>query len=562
MDKRYFKTGCDLLDMVTGGDKGVYGFPEGRFINIVGDKSAGKAQPLYSKVLTPTGWKTMGDIHVGDMVCVPSGGTAEVIGEFPQGKRPIYEFIFNDDTRVRSADNHYWIVQSVNQATSNTVFNKKNGCSLVTTKDIVELSKSWLDKPYNRLYIPYVEKYKESHSRLSKKIINSVTYIGEEECKCIYIAHPEHLYITDNYTVTHNTFLSNEIIASAYYKYPRDKFKWVYDDCERGYSFDTQSMYGFDIIPQDESKVVCSTTVEEAFCNIVNFADSLSDEQFGIYVLDSLDGLTSEEQDAQAEDRLKAFKNGKEYDKGSYGMGKPKYLSREFFPQLCSKIQNKHILVIIISQVRDNVDMFSFEKFKRSGGKALDFYAHMVLWLATAKKMTKKDRTVGVVVKAKVTKGKVPRPFRECFFNFIYDYGLDNTGSNIDYLYDLRTPTGELASTSNSIIWGNGTKDKPTVAELKNWLKANNLCEEYLDKHDKVTLALVSDYLKNKEEQRKKFEDEFGLLFTREGLINYIEENNLQEELRRKVEAKWESLEDAIKTSRKKKYGTQPVGTE
>ena len=42
MEKLYFQTGCKLLDLVVGGAKGVYGFPAGKFINIVGDKSAGK----------------------------------------------------------------------------------------------------------------------------------------------------------------------------------------------------------------------------------------------------------------------------------------------------------------------------------------------------------------------------------------------------------------------------------------------------------------------------------------------------------------------------------------
>ena len=106
---------------------------------------------------------------------------------------------------------------------------------------------------------------------------------------------------------------------------------------------------------------VHSTTVEEAFYNISKFADKLKGNQFGIYVLDSLDALTSEEQDKRAEERIKCIENDKEM-KGTYGMGKPKYLSQEFFPQLCSKIEDKNILVIIISQVRDNVDMFSFEK--------------------------------------------------------------------------------------------------------------------------------------------------------------------------------------------------------
>lgn len=36
--------------------------------------------------------------------------------------------------------------------------------------------------------------------------IESVEFIGEKECQCISVSHKDHLYITDNYTVTHNTF--------------------------------------------------------------------------------------------------------------------------------------------------------------------------------------------------------------------------------------------------------------------------------------------------------------------------------------------------------------------
>ena len=123
------------------------------------------------------------------------------------------------------------------------------------------------------------------------------------------------------------TFLSNEIIAWAYHNFDKKKFKWVYDDCESGYSFDTESMYGFEIMPENP---IHSTTVEEAFCNISDFADKLKGDQFGIYVLDSLDALTSQEQDDRAEERLKAFHNDKIFDKGTYAMGKQKYLSQEF----------------------------------------------------------------------------------------------------------------------------------------------------------------------------------------------------------------------------------------
>lgn len=35
--------------------------------------------------------------------------------------------------------------------------------------------------------------------------IVAVTPIGEKECQCIEIDHPSHLYVTDDFIVTHNT---------------------------------------------------------------------------------------------------------------------------------------------------------------------------------------------------------------------------------------------------------------------------------------------------------------------------------------------------------------------
>ena len=359
------------------------------------------------------------------------------------------------------------------------------------------------------------------------------------------------------------TFLSNEIIASAYYKYGNKKFKWVYDDCESGYSFDTESMYGFEIMPQNDEDRTHSETVEQCFCNIKTFADKLDEGQFGIYVIDSLDGLTSSEQNERAEERMKAFKQDKTFDKGTYGMGKQKYLSQEFFPQLCSTIENKNVLVIIISQIRDNVDMFSFEKFTRSGGKSMDFYAHTVLWLATAKKNIKKNIPIGVCVKAKTTKSKTPRPYRECFFNLVYDYGLDDIGTSVDYLFDLRTEKGELKSIAKAVRWKDG--EKIGVNPLKSWLKEENILDEYLDSKycdGKVAVEDVLDWVNSDKKIKEKFENKFGVSMTRDELISWIEDNDKQQELNERVVAKWEEIEDSVKTIRKKKYATQLIGSD
>lgn len=72
----------------------------------------GKAQPLYSKVLTPNGFKRMGDIKVGDVVVSGDGNPSTVIGVYPQGVKPIYELTFDDGSKCRCSDEHLWKVQT------------------------------------------------------------------------------------------------------------------------------------------------------------------------------------------------------------------------------------------------------------------------------------------------------------------------------------------------------------------------------------------------------------------------------------------------------------------
>lgn len=295
-----------------------------------------------------------------------------------------------------------------------------------------------------------------------------------------------------------------EIIASAHYKY-KDKFKWVYDDCESGFTFNTKKLYGFEIMPEDVKKRIKSPTVEEAYCNIRNFFEKLKDDEFGVYGVDSLDGLDSKEGKKLSDEQFNSFKKRKENNNekeeklaGSYRMGKAKYLSQTFFPGLADLIEKKNGMLVIVSQVRTNLDPFSFEKYSRAGGKALDFYCHTVLWLANVNKILARGIPIGITVKAKNTKSKTPRPYRECYLKLFFEYGLDDITTNIDYLYDFLTPKGQLI------------------------------------KNPKGEWNEVS--------------------MNRKELIDYVEKNNLQKELRKKVRDKWEALEESVKLNRKPKY--------
>lgn len=365
---------------------------------------------------------------------------------------------------------------------------------------------------------------------------------------------------------TGKTFICNEFIANAHWIYG-DKFKWMYADCERGYSFDTQSLYGMDIwTPESDAP----ENVEQAFYCINKFAESLKDDEFGIYVLDSLDALTSDEQDKRADERIKTIEAGKEM-KGTYGMGKAKYLSQEFFPQLCKVLENKNILLIIVSQIRDNTDMFSFEQYSRSGGKALDFYCYMVFWLATAKKITYKEGENNEVILGgtnllKVTKGKVPRPYRKCFYTFYFARGIDNVETGVDYLFDIRTKTGDLSTNKDSCAWENDPNKKPmSSTAVAQWLRDNKWYEgkegtyraELQKTHpgERYSLQTALEYINSDPEKKELFDKTFSLTMDRETLINYIYDNGLEEELDRRVEEKWEAFEDRASSEVAKRQG-------
>ena len=76
------------------------------------DMGLGKAQPLDAKILTPGGWKRMGDIAVGDEVVSANGGTSRVLGVFPQGEKDIYRVTLSDGSATECCDEHLWQVIS------------------------------------------------------------------------------------------------------------------------------------------------------------------------------------------------------------------------------------------------------------------------------------------------------------------------------------------------------------------------------------------------------------------------------------------------------------------
>jgi len=156
----------------------------------------GKAQPLYSKVLTPSGFVRMGDIHVGDTVISGENRHSKVIGVFPQGKKPIYEVTFDDGSKCRCSDEHLWKVLVCEGHGSGE-------CHVLELKDMLDCLRDSDGCP----------RYRVGRLTGENPFLLSAEYIGDEECQCIMIDDPCHLYVTDDYIITHNTTIAEMFLS-------------------------------------------------------------------------------------------------------------------------------------------------------------------------------------------------------------------------------------------------------------------------------------------------------------------------------------------------------------
>ena len=78
---------------------------------LTGGAGTGKAQPHSARVLTPTGWRRMGDIEVGELVSTPDNGFARVRGKYPQALQQTYRITFADGRSTRATGDHLWKVR-------------------------------------------------------------------------------------------------------------------------------------------------------------------------------------------------------------------------------------------------------------------------------------------------------------------------------------------------------------------------------------------------------------------------------------------------------------------
>lgn len=224
---------------------------------------------------------------------------------------------------------------------------------------------------------------------------------------------------------TGKTLLAMEAVMNFSKTFP--KGKKYYFESEAAFDLEYAKALGINL----ESvcfvrDVVGESTIEAFFEHVSKVIDQhKKTKEPAIYVVDSLDAMS---------DRSELERS---IDEGSYALQKQKKLG-EFFRRKTTELEETRINLIIVSQIRENIGVSFGNKSKRTGGKAMDFYASRHVWLSNKgkiKKTIKKvSRTIGINVQAEVRKNKLGPPFRDATFPLYFNYGIHDVESMVMWL--------------------------------------------------------------------------------------------------------------------------------
>jgi RecA/RadA recombinase len=293
------------------------------------------------------------------------------------------------------------------------------------------------------------------------------------------------------------TFFCLTCFAEAARRKSFDEYKFVHNNVEDGALMDFTRYFGAEVAARVESP--CLIRTEDMYDELY---DRLTGGQKVIWVNDSTDAMTTEAEDEEFVTNKKLRQKGKD-SKGTYGMSKAKSHS-VMLRQIIPLLKTTGSILINIAQTRDNIDPVSPNKKTRAGGRALRFYAHGEMWTSLKggikKSVRDNDLKVGNHILVEIKKNRLTGKEWKVEVPIYFSYGIDDIESCIDYL----------------VQW-------------KHWKKADS----------GGTITAV---------------DWPGLKGTKAKIIEHVEQNNLEKELKQIVAAVWAEVEEAVRPERKPRY--------
>lgn len=319
------------------------------------------------------------------------------------------------------------------------------------------------------------------------------------------------------------TMFARTILAEATINPTFDNYRLIYDDVENGALMDTEKYFGKKLAERleppdkDEQGPIYSFEIEDFYGHLYRI---LNGKKPCIYVLDSMDALSSEYEGKKFQEKINAKKKGTKA-KGDYGDGKAKINSGNI-RRINSLLRDTGSILVVLNQTRDNIDANLFAPKKtRSGGHALTFYAGMEYWSspgpAIKKSVKGKDRKIGITSRITIKKNRSIGKERTVEIPIHYSYGIDDIGGCVDYLLSENH-------------WETSGKKSTTKT------RRSRQSEESESKGSRILAP------------------EFDFEGKRDDLIKKIENENRIQDLRELVETVWNEIELELEMDRPRRY--------
>jgi len=187
-------TGFTELDELTNG------LHPGQMIIVAARPGVGKALALDTPLPTPTGWTTMGDIGVGDLLLDGTGFPTRVVAatDVMLG-RPCFEIEFSDGTVIVADEQHQWPTAHGVRTTSVL---RAGADTIVGQRTVGGGGAATLTLPRTALGVNWIRR------------------VATVPVRCVQVDNPEHLYLAGSGMVpTHNSTLGLDFMRSCSIKH-------------------------------------------------------------------------------------------------------------------------------------------------------------------------------------------------------------------------------------------------------------------------------------------------------------------------------------------------------
>ena len=212
----------DEIEMIGNREAGLYGVPTGfadlddltnglhagQMIIVAARPAMGKALALGTPLPTPTGWTTMGEVAVGDLLYDAEGRPTSVVAATDvMVGRPCYEVTFSDGSTIVADAEHQWLTEPLAAAPGDrgnlTSLGdaKSPRSSIITTVGLAQQVGS-----AHVIAMPDGAQVK----------VESVSRIESVAVRCVQVDNEEHLYLAGPTGIpTHNSTLALDFCRAA-----------------------------------------------------------------------------------------------------------------------------------------------------------------------------------------------------------------------------------------------------------------------------------------------------------------------------------------------------------